>query len=99
MVKSGTYHIIYPWAQLHRERVRRDIDNSTRRHRYHFEETFQAICGATTPRDSCCNLSIANPNWNYNWCHGCVKAITWNDDGKRLWLERHGIGTYTEAAD
>ena len=99
MIKPGVYHIILPTAQLRQERVRCHIENSIHRHKYHIEETFQAICGDRTLRENCCNSDIANPNWNYNWCHQCVKLLPWTDEGKRLWLERHGIDTYSQATD
>ena len=99
MIKTGTYHIIWPNARLRSERVRCHIEGNGHRHRYHTEETFQAICGATTPRNSCCNSTIANPNWTYDWCHDCVKALPWTEQAKKIWLEKHGIDTYANDAE
>ena len=98
MLKSGNYHIIDPDTQLIRERVRCHQQGSHHRHQYHIEEKFKALCEKVIPRENCCNAGIANPNWNYDWCHDCVKAIPWTEDGKKIWLERHGIDTHTEEA-
>ena len=47
-----------------------------------------------TGREDFCNVSIATPTSGKDWCHDCVKAIPWTDEGKVLSSERHGIDTY-----
>ena len=63
---------------------------------YPFTDTrsqrFSALCDEVLERNKVdyCNVGIANPNWDYDWCHACVQAAEWTDEAKRLW-EAKGI--------
>ena len=54
------------------------------------KESITAACGKVLIRgeDDYCNISMAGPNLNYDWCHDCVKAFPWRSKSKKAWLER-----------
>lgn len=35
-----------------------------------------------------CNISIATPEWDKDWCHDCVRAFPWKDDARKIWLKK-----------
>ena len=49
-----------------------------------------ALCGERLVKDRSdyCNTDIANPTWDYDWCHDCVKAMKWTDEERRIWREK-----------
>ena len=55
--------------------------------------TIKAVCGRTLTRyqDDYCNIAIANPNWDKDWCHDCVKCYRWPGDDVDIWRDLHGI--------
>ena len=91
----GNYHIVHANAGPIKRRVRCYETGRDHRHQTHMEEFFQSACGQTLSRRQfdCCNITIADPSWKYNWCHDCVKAFPWAEEGRRIWLEKHGIAT------
>lgn len=90
----GTYHIIPFRARYTTRRVPSYAIGPGHRRKTHMEESVRAKCGRTLVkgRDQFCNISIATPDWNYDWCHDCVRAYPWNEDGRKAWLRR-GIET------
>ena len=90
----GTYHIIHDHSQWGTRRVPNYGAGSGRRHKTRKEETVIATCGRTLVigRDQCCNIGIATPEWNYDWCHDCVRAFPWEEDARKMWLKK-GIET------
>lgn len=90
----GNYHIVWPHAQYVTRRVPYHETGPGHRNKTHTEETITSICGKTLVRyrDQSCGLSIANPEWDYDWCHDCVKAILWTEDARKAWTEK-GIET------
>ena len=95
----GTYHIIHYHANYTRRRVRCYETGSSHRHKTHIQETVPAVCGVTLDRvkDQFCNVGIADPNWTYNWCHDCVRAFPWTNEGRAKW-KKAGIDTLEESA-
>ena len=90
----GTYHIIHANATYRMRRVRCYETGRYHRHNYHDEEYATAACGSEVSRDRSdfCNISIATPDWNYDWCHKCVQSFPWNEEGRTKW-EARGIKT------
>ena len=86
----GTYHIIHANARFAMKRVRCYGTGQSHRHKTHLEESVPAACGKilVSGRDQFCNIGIANPYWNHDWCHECVRVFPWTDDAKRLWLKK-----------
>ena len=58
------FHILHGYASYQRD----DVTGT---------ETIPSACGVTLVhnRDDYCNISIANPDWNHNWCHDCVRMF------------------------
>ena len=56
-------------------------------------QTINAACGATLVRyrDEYCNVMIANPEWNREWCHDCVRAFRWPQPTRAAWEEQLDI--------
>ena len=52
-----------------------------------------AVCGKLLAEneDDYCNISIADPEWDKDWCEPCVIAIAWSNRFTLKWQER-GIG-------
>lgn len=92
---SGTFHIIHFHVQSTRRRVpipvyeRRSSQPKTRE-----EERIKVACGKiiVIGEEQYCNISIATPEWDKDWCHDCVKAFPWTEDARKMWLGR-GIET------
>ena len=99
MNMPGSYHIITLYAQPYSMRVRCHQEGRDHRHATHIERFIETVCKKTIPYgpDNCCNISIANPNWDKNWCRDCVTAFPWTDEGSKMWLEKHGIETTGES--
>ena len=91
----GPYHIIHAYEQPIRRRVRCFETGRYHRHQTHIEEFFRAACGETFSRreSDCCNITIADPNWDKNWCQKCVKMFPWTEKARQIWLDKHGIET------
>ena len=49
-----------------------------------------ALCGEKLiqGRGNYCNTNTANPDWDYDWCHDCVKAVVWTDEAKGVWRQK-----------
>ena len=51
-----------------------------------------AVCGAEVKESdpNACNLGIANPDWDYNWCRDCVLFYwdDWTEEGKAKWQKK-----------
>ena len=92
------YHIVHANAHYATRRVRCHETGRYHRHQTHEEEYTLSVCGETLIRDvePACNISIANPEWNYNWCSDCVNSFPWDDNDRKLWLDKHGIETMDE---
>ena len=90
----GTYHIIHCDTSYTSVGVPCYESGRYHRHKTHVEERYPSVCGLTLDRsrDESCNISIANPDWSYDWCHKCVKAFLWSDEGQQKWSAR-GIET------
>ena len=93
----GTYHIITAVGYA-KQRVSCYQTGPGHRHKSHIEESAPSACGRTVVqgRDQFCNISIANPRWDYDWCHDCVRAFSWPDKARKLWLAK-GIETVDHA--
>ena len=93
----GTYHIIHANARYATRWVPCYETGRYHRHKTHKEQYVPSLCGGTLVegRDQFCNAIIANPDWNYDWCHGCVRVLPWTDDARGKWL-RKGIDTLAE---
>ena len=52
-----------------------------------------AVCGRLLAKDEddYCNISVADPGWDKDWCEPCVIAIAWSNEFTLKWQER-GIG-------
>ena len=52
-----------------------------------------AVCGKLLDKDEdgYCNISVADPEWDKDWCEPCVVAIAWSNQFTLKWQER-GIG-------
>ena len=90
----GNYHIVHANARYTARRVPCYDSGRYHRHKTHEEKTVLSVCGRTLVRgrDQSCNISIADPYWNYDWCHDCVRAFLWTDEARKIWKER-GIDT------
>ena len=90
----GTFHIIHENARFATKRVRCYGTGRYHRHKTHLEESVSAACGKilVSGRNQFCSILVANPYWNHNWCHDCVKVFSWTDDARNAWLEK-GIET------
>lgn len=86
----STYHMIHVNARYSPRRVRCYETGRYHRHQFHTEEYARAICGVTLvrDRDQFCNVGIADPRWDYDWCPSCVKLVPWSDKGKQMWVAR-----------
>ena len=75
----GTYHIVH----LNARYFTRWVDGRKR-------EFIGPVCGEDLPRErgQSCNISIATPSWNYDWCHDCVKAFPWTEDARKIWAKK-----------
>lgn len=91
----GTYHILPAHARYTKMRVPCYQTGRYHRHRFCDVERVMALCGATVEsgRDDGCNIIIANPNWDKDWCHNCVGIVPWTEPAGKIWQERHGIET------
>ena len=82
----GNYHVIGINAHYYTERFR-DYRGRTRT-----VELTTAVCGVELNRANTnfCNISIAGPQWDYDWCHNCVRYFSdiWTDEAKKLWREK-----------
>ena len=87
---SGNYHIIHADENYSTRRVICYESGRYHRHQTHEERYVQAACGTVVSPDrgDFCNISIANPNWNYDWCHVCVRAFPWTDGAKEMWRKK-----------
>ena len=96
----GKYHIIHANAQPIQRRVRCYETGRYHRHNTHVEEFFRSACGETFTlrQNDACNITIANPNWDKNWCHDCVKAFPWTEEARGIWREKHSIETLDHAS-
>ena len=90
----GSYHIIHFNTTYSLVRVKCYEFGRHHRHQTHIEERYPSVCGLTLDRgaDRSCNIGIAYPDWNYDWCHVCVKAFIWTDEARKKWAAR-GIET------
>jgi len=90
----GTYHIIHANADYSSRRVRCYESGRYHRHKTHVEEYVRAVCGTELirNRDKFCNIGIATPSWDYDWCHKCVRAFPWKDGARKQWQAK-GIET------
>ena len=79
MKNKGTYHIVRRHAQYF------TTPSGGRR-----KEFIKSVCGKVLARDedNSCNMAIANPSWNRDWCHDCVRAYPWTEDARKIWLEK-----------
>ena len=95
----GSYHITPVFARYSTHWVPCHETGRYHHHQSHKEERLPSVCGLSLVRgrDQSCSASIANPDWDYDWCHRCVKAMLWNDDARGLWSEK-GIKTLDHAA-
>ena len=86
----GTYHIIHFDTTYTQVRVRCYESGRYHRHKTHIEERYPSVCGLTLERrgDQSCNIGIANPDWNYDWCHKCVKAFIWTGEARKTWAAK-----------
>ena len=55
------------------------IDNDPREHR---QDYATALCGleVVRHRDEYCNVDIANPQWEHDWCVECVCRTIWTEE-------------------
>ena len=55
-------------------------------------QTTLSLCGEVVRRweDGACNISIATPEWDYNWRHDCVLSVheRWTDAEKEIWRKK-----------
>ena len=93
----GNYHIIHADANYVAMRVPCEEGGPYHQHQTHTEEVVASVCGVTlaTKGDDFCSIDIADPNWNHDWCHDCVRSFPWTAEARRLWLEK-GIDTEGE---
>lgn len=63
-------------------------------------QTIRAACGAQLVRyqDEYCNIVIANPKWERNWCADCVRAFHWSEPDRIVWIRLHNIQPPTRPA-
>ena len=97
---AGTYHLIHHNANYASRRVRCQEGGQYHRHKTHLEESVRSVCGKTLVRnrDKFCNVGIAEPSWDKDWCHDCVRAFPWTEQARKLWLGIHGIETHDNDA-
>ena len=90
----GNYHIIHFDTTYSQVRVRCYESGRYHRHQTHIEERYPSVCGLTLERsaDRSCNIGIASPDWDYDWCRECVKAFIWTDEARKKWAAK-GIET------
>ena len=91
----GTYHILPANARYRKVRV--PCYQTGRFHRHKFCEVERAVtlCGAIVEggREDGCNVSIATPSWDKDWCHKCVGMVPWTEPTREIWRKQHGIET------
>lgn len=83
-----TYHLIpFDTYSYRTRRVQCNQTGRYHRHKTHEEQYAVARCGQEVLKDedTSCNEGIANPQWDKNWCHECVRAVPWTDPVKDLW--------------
>ena len=86
----GSYHIIRVNARPYTRSAPCYKGGRYHRHKTCKEEFLPTACGGAveSSKNASCNISIANPDWNYDWCHACVRAFPWNQDGVNGWRKR-----------
>lgn len=88
----GSYHILPPDAAytLAADPTRYPGDD--------IPQTIDAACGKILTRyvDEYASCLIANPVWEKDWCHRCVRAFHWTAAVAQQWKSIHGIDQLPE---
>ncbi len=84
---SGTYHLVALDARYRTRRVLCYRTGRHHRHKTHQEQYTSTLCGQEVLRSegTSCSEGIADPRWDKDWCHDCVRSAPWRDDVKGLW--------------
>ena len=74
----GDYHLIHSFAEYTTMPMGLAEENP---------QTIPAVCQAVLTRfkDGYCNVSIANPDWDKDWCEPCIAGVAWNNELTAKW--------------
>lgn len=80
-MNSGNHHLVHTYANYTTISTGADEENT---------QTIPAVCGAVLTRyqDEYCNVSIADPGWDKDWCEPCVVGIAWSNEATAGWRKR-----------